>query len=50
MKGQWTHLALPLPNLESSIAFYARCTILRPINRRSDASSTGMEVIWLTGW
>ena len=48
MKVQWTHLALHVRSLEASIAFYARYTNLRPIDRHSDASSTGMEVVWLS--
>ena len=48
MKSQWTHLALHVRSLETSIAFYARYTNLRPIDRHSDASSTGMEVVWLS--
>jgi lactoylglutathione lyase len=48
MKAQWTHLALHVRSLETSIAFYVRYTNLRPINRHSDASSTGMEVAWLS--
>lgn len=47
-KAQWTHLALHVRSLEASIAFYARYTNLRPIDRHSDASSTGMEVVWLS--
>jgi catechol 2,3-dioxygenase-like lactoylglutathione lyase family enzyme len=48
MKSQWTHLALHVRSLEASIAFYSRYTNLRPIERHSDASSTGMEVVWLS--
>jgi lactoylglutathione lyase len=48
MKAQWTHLALHVRSLEESIAFYARYTSLKVVDRHSDASSTGMDVVWLT--
>jgi catechol 2,3-dioxygenase-like lactoylglutathione lyase family enzyme len=48
MKTQWTHLALHVQSLEASIAFYERYTNLRIVDRHSDASSTGMEVAWLS--
>lgn len=48
MKAQWTHLALHVRSLEESIQFYGWFTNLRPIDRHSDASSTGMEVVWLS--
>lgn len=48
MTAQWTHLALHVHSLEASIAFYARYTNLRIVDRHSDASSTGMEVAWLS--
>lgn len=48
MKARWTHLALHVHRLEASIAFYARYTNLRIVDRHSDASSTGMEVAWLS--
>ena len=48
MKSQWTHLALHVRNLDASIAFYSRYANLRVVNRHSDASSTGMEVAWLS--
>jgi lactoylglutathione lyase len=48
VRAQWTHLALHVRSLDKSIAFYARFTNLRPIDRHSDASSTGMEVVWLS--
>jgi catechol 2,3-dioxygenase-like lactoylglutathione lyase family enzyme len=47
MKARWTHLALHVRNLQGSIAFYERFTNLRVIDRHCDASSTGMEVVWL---
>jgi lactoylglutathione lyase len=48
MRVQWTHLALHVHSLEASIAFYTRYTSLQVIDRHSDASSTGMEVVWLS--
>ena len=48
MSSRWTHLALHVRNLQSSIAFYQRFTSLRVVDRHSDASSTGMEVVWLS--
>jgi lactoylglutathione lyase len=48
MKAQWTHLALHVRSLEASIAFYSRYTNLRVVDRHSDKSSTGMEVVWLS--
>ena len=47
MKVQWTHLALHVKSLKSSIEFYERYTNLRVADRHSDASSTGMQVVWL---
>jgi lactoylglutathione lyase len=48
MKSRWTHLALHVRSLNASITFYERYTNLRVIDRHSDASSTGMEVIWMS--
>jgi catechol 2,3-dioxygenase-like lactoylglutathione lyase family enzyme len=48
MKAQWTHLALHVHSLKATIAFYARYANLRVIDRHSDASSTGMNVAWLS--
>ena len=48
LQAKWTHLALHVRSLEASIAFYERYTNLRLIERHSDASSTGMEVVWLS--
>jgi lactoylglutathione lyase len=49
MRVQWTHLALHVRSLERSIAFYGRYTNLRVVDTHSDASSTGMDVAWLSG-
>jgi len=48
MKVQWTHLALHVKSLQASVEFYERYTNLRVADRHSDASSTGMEVVWLS--
>ena len=48
MNSRWTHVALHVRSLQASIAFYERYTSLRVIDRHSDASSTGMEVVWLS--
>ncbi|HEY1472075.1 MAG TPA: VOC family protein [Candidatus Acidoferrum sp.] len=48
MKAHWTHMALHVRSLQASIAFYERFTNLRVIDRHSDATSTGMEVVWLS--
>src|SRR5262249_24628902 len=48
MNSRWTHLALHVHNLQSSIAFYERYTSLRVIDQHSDAASTGMEVVWMS--
>jgi catechol 2,3-dioxygenase-like lactoylglutathione lyase family enzyme len=48
MKAQWTHLALHVHSLKASIDFYAHYTNLRVVDRHSDASSTGMDVAWLS--
>jgi lactoylglutathione lyase len=48
MKVQWTHLALHVTSLKASIEFYELYTNLRVADRHSDASSTGMEVVWLS--
>ena len=43
MKTQWTHLTLHVDSLKTSIAFCARYTSLRVVERHLDASSTGIE-------
>jgi lactoylglutathione lyase len=48
MKSRWTHFALHVRSLQASIAFYEHYTSLRVIDRHSDASTTGMEVVWLS--
>jgi lactoylglutathione lyase len=48
MNSRWTHLALHVRSLQASISFFEHYTSLRVIDRHSDASSTGMEVVWLS--
>jgi len=48
MGSRWTHLALHVRKPASSIAFSERFTSLRVVDRHSDASSTGMDVAWLS--
>ncbi len=48
MNSRWTHLALHVRSLKASVDFYERYTNLRVIDRHSDASSTGMDVIWMS--
>src|SRR5262249_37578993 len=48
MKAQWTHLALHVKSLKAIIEFYERSTILRLVDWLSDASSTGMDVAWMS--
>jgi catechol 2,3-dioxygenase-like lactoylglutathione lyase family enzyme len=48
MKARWTHLALHVRKLDASIAFYAEYANLCVVDRHSDASSTGMDVAWLS--
>jgi catechol 2,3-dioxygenase-like lactoylglutathione lyase family enzyme len=40
-----THVALPVTDLERSLAFYATYTDLRPVHRRD--SGTGLRVAWI---
>ncbi len=48
MEARWTHLALHLRNLGVSLKFYEQYANLRVVDRHSDASSTGMDVAWLS--
>lgn len=41
-----THVALPVRDLEASIAFYERFAAMRPVHRRTDPE-TGLGVVWL---
>ncbi len=42
-----THIALPVTNLDTSIAFYQRYAGLRVAHRRADPT-TNLGVVWLT--
>jgi lactoylglutathione lyase len=42
----WTHVALPVRNLDETLAFYARYTTLENIHERED-SETGLRSVWL---
>jgi catechol 2,3-dioxygenase-like lactoylglutathione lyase family enzyme len=42
-----THVALPVSNLDASIAFYAKYARMQVVHRRTDAE-TGTEVAWIS--
>jgi catechol 2,3-dioxygenase-like lactoylglutathione lyase family enzyme len=42
-----THIALPVKNLERSLAFYSKYGRMGVVHRRKD-SSTGTEVVWIS--
>lgn len=42
-----THVALPVKNLEASVAFYAKYARMQVVHRRTDRT-TGAEVAWLS--
>ena len=42
-----THVALPVTDLEASLAFYGRYARMRVVHRRKDAV-TGSEVAWIS--
>jgi catechol 2,3-dioxygenase-like lactoylglutathione lyase family enzyme len=42
-----THIALPVKNLERSLAFYSRYGCMQVVHRRKDAE-TGTEVVWIS--
>ena len=44
----FTHVALPVTNLQTSIAFYQRFTHLQVVHRRSQASNPTREIAWLS--
>ncbi len=43
----FTHIALPVSNVEQSIQFYATYAEMQVVHRRVDAE-TGVTVVWLT--
>ena len=44
----FTHVALPVTDLDASIAFYGQYTRLRVVHRRAQATDPGREVAWLS--
>ncbi|MCS6927209.1 MAG: VOC family protein [Candidatus Binatia bacterium] len=42
-----THIALPVTQIDTSIAFYAKYAHMQVVHRRTDAQ-TGAEVVWLS--
>jgi lactoylglutathione lyase len=42
----WTHIALPVRDLDETLAFYARYTTLENIHQREDPE-TGLRSVWL---
>ena len=42
-----THIALPVSDVEASIAFYAKYARMQIVHRRGDAG-TGEEVVWVS--
>jgi catechol 2,3-dioxygenase-like lactoylglutathione lyase family enzyme len=42
-----THIALPVTNMDASLAFYARYAGMRVVHRRVDPSD-GREVVWVS--
>ena len=42
-----THIALPVANVEASLAFYAKYARMRVVHRRQDSESAG-EVVWVS--
>ncbi len=44
----FTHVALPVTDLDTSVAFYERFTHLRVVHRRTQASDPSREIAWLS--
>lgn len=44
----FTHVALPVTNLDASIAFYAEYTRLQVVHRRAQASDPKRDIAWLS--
>jgi catechol 2,3-dioxygenase-like lactoylglutathione lyase family enzyme len=42
-----THIALPVSDLDTSIAFYAKYARMQVVHRRTD-HSTGSDVVWIS--
>ncbi|HEY9676281.1 MAG TPA: VOC family protein [Waterburya sp.] len=43
----FTHVALPVSNMEASLAFYAKYAQMQVVHRRSDRT-TQVDVVWLS--
>lgn len=44
----FTHVALPVTDLDASIAFYAKYAGMQVVHRRAQASNPEMEIAWLS--
>jgi catechol 2,3-dioxygenase-like lactoylglutathione lyase family enzyme len=44
----WTHIALPVSDLDCSIEFYSRYAAMRVVHRRERTSMPEREVAWLS--
>jgi len=44
----FTHIALPVTDLDRSVAFYERFTDLRVVHRRAQTSDPNREIAWLS--
>ncbi len=44
----FTHVALPVTNLDASVAFYDRYTGLRVVHRRARATDENRDIAWLS--
>ncbi len=44
----FTHVALPVTNLDASVAFYAKYTGLRVVHRRARARDKDRDIAWLS--
>jgi catechol 2,3-dioxygenase-like lactoylglutathione lyase family enzyme len=42
-----THVALPVSNMDASLAFYARFAHMQVVHRRTDRA-TGSDVVWIS--
>ncbi len=44
----FTHVALPVTNLDASVEFYAKYTGLRVVHRRARATDKNRDIAWLS--
>jgi len=44
----WTHVALPVTDLDASIAFYAKYAKMQVVHRRQRSDANGRDVAWLS--